>query len=517
MGENVEESRTRKSVLNLVVTVITQVCNLLIKFIGRTIFIRFLGVEILGINGLFTNILTLLSLAELGFGNAVIYSMYKPLKENDIDKLSALTMFYKKIYRMIILAVFCIGIAFLPFLDKIVNMENSFDHLELYYLLFLMDTAFSYVYIYKQSIINANQKMYVLKIVSFLCQIIQFILQVIVLIFTKSFLLYLCSQIFCTLLNNIICSLIANKNYPYIKEKRELDSDSKKSILKNVKSLFLYKFTGTILNNTDNIYISLLIGTVVVGYYSNYYMVVNSINGIIYLVFSSVIASVGNLMTEDDKKKQNQIFLQLNFLCFMITGLFSIVLYAIFNDFIGLWVGKEFILDNMVVYITIANLYIYDMQIPVWIYRDTTGLFNDAKNATILVAVVNIVLSYFFGIQFGLFGILLATCISRLFITSWQQPIVLYKKILKSSSKMFFINKVKYLLFLIALLVPTFFIQSYYLVNNLFDLCVKSFLVVFLYFIFFFLCFHRTQEFIYFKNKFLNPFLGKIRRVKRVR
>ena len=490
-----EGSRTKKSIINLSVTMITQIGNILIKFIGRTLFIRILGVELLGINGLFTNILTLLSLAELGLGNAVIYSMYKPLKEKNYDKLAALNLFYKKIYRIIIIVILAFGVAFIPFLEKIVNLENNIQYLHIYYILFLIDTACSYVMCYKQSIINADQKVYILKIVYFCIQIIQFILQLIVLLIFKNYIIYIVIQICCTLLNNLICSCIANKLYPFINRKNKLTKTEQKDIFNNIKSLFLYKLSGTILNNTDNIFISVLIGTTIVGYYSNYYMVISSLNGIIYLILNSVTASIGNLMTTQENDKQKDIFLQLNLICFFLTGMTSIILFGIFNDFITLWIGKEYILSNLVIYITIINLYIYDMQIPVWIYRDTTGLFNDAKNATIIVTILNIVLSFVFGKIFGLFGILLATGLSRLLVTSWQQPLVLYKKVLKSSPKRYYYNKIYYSVILFIIILLSSFTSYKINVDSYLSLIIKIFVIFMVAFVLLYMFLFKTNEF----------------------
>lgn len=506
-----ENSRTRKSLLNLEVTVFTQVANLLIKFINRTIFIRILGVEILGINGLYTNILTLLSMAELGLGNAVIYSMYKPLKNNDTKKISALITFYKKIYTVIIFVILIVGFSFLPFLNYIINVEVPIANFKLYYILFLFDTVVSYIFCYKQSIINADQKVYIIKIINFIVQVLQFIIQIAVLLLFKNYILYLIVQVFCTLLNNVLCSLLANKKYPYIKESVELSKKEKRDIFSNVKSLFMYKISGTILNNTDNIFISILIGTTMVGYYSNYFMVISALNGIIYLVFNSATASIGNLMADDDKDKQNEIFLQLNLLCFILTGICAIELFGIFNDFIKLWIGGEFILSNWVVYITIINLYIYNMQIPVWIYRDTTGLFKDAKSATIVLTAMNIILSYIFGKIFNLFGILFATAISRLLVTTWQQPFILYKKILNTSPKRFFINKIYYILVLAITLIPVYIFSNFFRATTYMLLTIKICGIGIIAIVCFYLMLAKTKECLELKERFINPILNKIK------
>lgn len=501
-------SRTKSSIKNLVFSIVTQIGILLINFLSRTIFIKTLGIELLGINGLFTNILTLLSFAELGFGNAIIYSMYKPMKEKNEHKITALLNFYKHIYNIIIVVILIIGIALIPFLDTIINLENPVEHLVTYYLLFLFNTVASYVFAYKASIINVDQKLYITKIILFLTMLLQFIIQTIVLFTTHNFTAYLIIQIGCTLLNNIICSIIANKKYPYIRNKDKLERKEKKKIYKNVSSIFIYKVSGLILNNTDNIFISTLVSTIMVGYYSNYYMISSAITNIISIALNSITASVGNLMQEKDNVKQNKIFLQTNFICFVLTGFCALELMGVMNNFIALWIGTDFILETKVVMIIIVNFYIYTMQNPVWIFRDTTGLFNDAKNATVVLAILNIVLSLILGKILGVFGILLATALSRLLVTSWQQPYVLYKKVLKVSSVPFFKNQIYYLFVLIIGMIPIYIISKVITEVTIISFIIKGILNAIAIAFVFYLLLRKTEEYKDLYNRFA-PYIKK--------
>lgn len=507
-----ENSRTKKSIKNLIFSFGTQIGVLLINFLSRTIFIKVLGVEVLGINGLFTNILTLLSLAELGFGNAIIYSMYKPVKENDTEKISALMKFYKKIYNVVIIIISVVGIALIPFLNLIVNVDKPIEHMVLYYILFLLNTVMSYVFAYKSSIINVQQKIYIAKLISFCVMFLQFVMQTIVLFITHNYIIYLIIQIICTLLNNIICSIVANRMYPYINRDNPLTSKEKKEIFTNVGSIFLYKLSGTILNNTDNIFISILISTSMVGYYSNYYMIISALTNIVFIAFNSISASVGNLMAEDDKVKQNKIFLQTNLICFIITGFCTLELFGLMNNFITLWIGQEFILERRVELIIIINFYIYVMQNPVWLFRDATGLFNDAKNASIILAIMNIILSLIFGKIFGLFGILLATAISRFLITSWQQPYMLYKKIFRLSFSKFFKNQIYYILVLMIGMIPVYFISQMINETNLFYFIVKGIINTIVIIFIFYIALKNTEEYKALNNRLVIPMIKKVKK-----
>ena len=506
-----EKSRTKKSITNLICSFGTQIGVLLINFLSRTIFIKVLGVEILGINSLFTNTLTLLSLAELGFGNAIIYSMYKPVKENDTKKIAALMNFYKKIYTIVIIIVSILGISLIPFLDIIVNVEEPIDHMLLYYLLFLANTVGSYLFAYKSSIINVQQKIYITKSVSFCALFLQFIIQTTALFITHNYLIYLIIQVSCTLLNNIICSIIANKMYPYINEKQVITKEEKRTIYKNVDAIFLYKLCGTILNNTDNIFISILISTSMVGYYSNYFMIISALSNIVFIVFNSITASVGNLMVEDDKAKQNNIFLQINLICFIITGFCSLELLGLMNNFISLWVGKEFILEKRVELIIIINFYIYTIQNPVWVFRDTTGLFKDAKNSAIISAIMNIIVSLILGKIAGLFGILLGTALSRLLVTSWHQPLMLYKKIFKLPIIKYVKNQIYYLIVLIICAIPIYFISKIIDASTIFHFILKGVINAIIIAIIFYLLLKNTEEFKALYDRFINPIIKKIK------
>lgn len=468
------KNRTQNSAKNVTFGFATQIIVLLINFITRTVFIHYLGAEMLGISGLYTNILSLLSMAELGFGNAIIYSMYKPIKNKDERQIAALLNYYRRIYVGIIGVIIVAGCILIPFLPYIVHSSLSNQDLIVYYLLFLINTICSYTFVYKTSIINAQQKMYVTKVINTSVLIVQLLIQTITLAISQSYIAFLVVQIFCTLLNNILCSIVADRMYPYIKQPADLHPSRKKEIRENVSSIFLYKVSGTILNNTDNIFISMLVDTIAVGFYSNYYMVVSALSNIIFIFFNAVTASVGNLMTEKNTAKQESVFMQLNYICFLITGFCAVELIAIFSNFITIWVGSDYLMDNNIMIIVIINFYIYTMQNPVWTFRDTSGLFKDAKNDTILLAVINIVLSFIMGRAFGVFGILLATAISRLLITSWHQPYLLYKKIFKQGYSNFILKQTFYIVIILISSIPSILISQLITETTLPHIIIKA-------------------------------------------
>ena len=311
-------SRTKNSIRNMTFGITTQCIVLLINFISRSIFIYVLGIEYLGINGLFSNILSILSLADLGMGTAMMYSMYNPLANRDEKKLAALTRYFKRIYIIIAFSITVIGLALLPFLRDLVILEQPIKYLELYYLLFLADSVASYLFSYKTLIIYSDQKMYLLKMYSFAFVIIKFLVQTVIIFTTHNYILYLTIQVICTFLSNMCSAKKADKIYPYINKEETLEDSEKKKIFSDIKAIFLYKIGGVILNSTDNIIISVIIGTIFVGYYSNYTMIVNSILIFTTTIFNSIHSSVGNLNTSNDREYQYKIFNTLNFAAFWI-------------------------------------------------------------------------------------------------------------------------------------------------------------------------------------------------------
>ena len=268
------KGRVYNSVRNVTFNFANQIVSVILKFIIRTVFIRVLSVEYLGVNGLFTDILQLLSLADLGFNTVMTYSLYEPLAKKRFDEVTALINFYKKIYSLIAIAITAIGISLIPFLKYIVNLDSDMPLLHIYYLCFLANTVASYIVAYKTVIITADQKGYLISRYTSIINIGSAVISIFALLLYKNFLLYLIIQVLTTYFTNLFVSYKATKLYPYINGKASLDSDRKKQIFKDVQSAFIYKISGMLITATDNILISMLINTATVGLYSNYSLIV---------------------------------------------------------------------------------------------------------------------------------------------------------------------------------------------------------------------------------------------------
>ena len=270
------EGRTLRSVKNIYWGYLNTVINLILNFVNRTVFIRILGIEYLGINGLFSNILAMLSLADLGFSTAMAYSYYKPIAEDDKEKIAALNSFYRRIYYYIAAAIAVVGISLVPFLDRIVNLDRQIDHLEIYYVLTLAGTVSSYLLVYKSVLIAAYQKNYIVLKYNTLVKLFVTACQIIFMVITKNYVVYLCVVVLGNFINNIRISMTADKMFPFIKSGAALNKEEQHKISQNIKSVFIYKVSSVLINGTDNILISALVGTIWVGYYSNYLIITNN-------------------------------------------------------------------------------------------------------------------------------------------------------------------------------------------------------------------------------------------------
>lgn len=429
-----ERSRTKNVTINSSVSLLCQFLNLLLNFLTRTIFIKILGAEYLGVNGLFSNILTILSFAELGIGNAIVFNLYKPLAQGDTQKISSLMLLYKKAYTVIGLFVMGAGILVTPFLNLIIKSKPDIsENISLLYILFLLNTAVSYFFVYKKNIIIADQKNYITLIVTQLTTIVKVMLQTVFLILTHDFVVYLVIQIVCTLAENFVCSALADKMYPYLKKTKSipLSKEETRSIFADVKALAIYKFGSVILNGTDNILISTLLSIHDVGLASNYILLMNSANSILGKIIDAFTASVGNLNTESNSKKQYDVFKKIMFISSWVYGFASVGIYLVSKDFIVAWIGEDYLLGSLVVFSICFDFYVKGVQAAPYMYRTTLGLFVQGKWAAVLAAAVNLILSVILCKPLGLAGIFIATPISRLISTGIIDPYLIYKRTFK--------------------------------------------------------------------------------------
>lgn len=491
-------NRTQKSVKNMTIEMLSQLFTLLLSFVSRTVFIKFLTAEYLGISGLFSNVLTVLSFAELGIGDAMTYAMYKPVKEDNRKLVNQLMVVYKKAYTGIAVVVGAIGLGLSFFLSFIIAEPPDIpESLQLIFWLYVVNNMASYILTYKKSILIAYQENYIVSEVQQIASLIQQIAQMIVLCFTKQYILYLIIQILCTILNNIIISVVVKKRYPWINEKdgEELPQEVSKEIFKNVKALSISKIAGVVSNGSDNIIISKFVGLSSVGVASNYTMIINSLNGILWNGLSSLTSSFGNFNVDSTIGQRRKLFNEL-FLCsYWLYGFMTIGIITLANSFVQLWVGSNYLVPQGVVLALVLITYISGVNFPVYTYQSTLGMFDKMKIPYVLFAVFNILLSILLGKNWGLFGVYIATSITRLCTSEVSSGYYVYRYGLKLSPLKYLKKYVIYFLILILNILVTNYAVSLVQIAGIIGFSIKVVTCTVVCNAIYFVCFFRTTEF----------------------
>ena len=495
------KSRSYHSMMNMLSGYAYQIVMILLMFISRTVFIYILGVNYLGINSIFSDILNMLSLADLGFSSAMTYSFYKPIAEGDQKQIAALVGFYKKIYTVIAVAISVIGICLIPFLDYIVNVKQPIDYLNVYYILSLANVVASYLFVFKTAIIVADQRNYIINKINIITNVLKTIIQIIGLVMFKNYILYLVIAVGFTFFTNFVSSHKAEKLYPFIKEKIVLEESEKKAIFSTLRSVFVYKFSTVLLNATDNTIISIILGTTVVGYYSNYFMISNKTVQIVALLFTSLTASIGNIIVKEKSEKRYEIFFIEQTISYIVSGIVVSCFVVLVNDLVGVWLGKEFQLSIGVVLVIGLNLYLSIVLQPLWSYREATGLYVKTKWIMLYAAIINIILSILLGLKIGLAGILLASAIARLATYVWYEPMVLFREYFEVSAKKYFFTLINNGLATICITFLLLIIGSHIMVDSWIMLIIKGIFCCFFSAIVFLLIYRKSKGIKLLKNK----------------
>lgn len=474
------ESRVKKSAQNMVTGFFYQALTLVLSFVSRTVFIQVLGKEYLGLNGIFSDVLTLLSMADLGFNTAMSYSFYRPLAEKDEKKLASLVAFYKKIYNFIAVVVLTLGLLCIPFLKYIVNTEQEIPLLEVYYLFALANVVISYLFVYKTTILTADQKNYKIVKINIIVSTLKVVMQIILLWLTKNYIIYLMVGVLAQFGMNLLASRKTEKEYPFLCKKemvKKIDKEVTKSIVDNMKSVFIYKMSTTLFTATDNLLISVLVSTAMVGVYSNYLMVSSKLLLLEQIIFSALTASIGNLIVKETQKRRLEIFNAMQSASFIFCGIICSVFCLMANDFVKVWLGETFTLSLMTVLAITLNTYLSCVLQPLWTFRDAAGLYIKTKYAMLAGAMLNIVLSIVLGKILGIVGIIFASALARLSTYFWYEPKLLFKDYFGSKVRSYYSSLLKNLLLVIASIYILSFVSEKILVNDWFMLIVKGMVI----------------------------------------
>lgn len=430
-----EVSRVNKSLKNTVFGLVGMICALIVSFATKSVFVRLLGAEYNGVNGLFTNILQVLNLAELGFATSIAYALYKPLKAGDERTTAALMSYFAKIYRIIAIVVTVAGCCCIPFLQYLIaedlsELSFTINQLRGYFAMFLANTVCSYLLAYKRTIITADQNNYLVTNVDNTFNILLNIVQIILLLIYKNFYAYLATMIAKTVINNLVLHIIASKKYPYLHtyRKEKLSKIEKSAIFKNVQAAFLHRIGGVIIFSTTSIVISAFVSLVDAGKYSNYILIVNNVNMFINIIFNSVTASIGNLCVDESEERQYDIFKKIRYLAFF-AAVFSYVCYIIlFNPFIEIWVGGDMVMSMWVVFAISLNAMVGYLRKAVNAFKDAKGMFRNDWYKPLLEAGVGIGLAIGLSYVWGTFGVIIGYTLATILIAVPVENYVLFRQ-----------------------------------------------------------------------------------------
>lgn len=491
--------RIKNSINNIITGLAGQLIITITGFITRTVFISVLGSTYLGVSGLFSNILTLLSFAELGIGQAIIFSLYKPIAENDEDKICALMKLYEKVYRFLFVFVMVIGLAILPLLPYIINDIDRIPNIRIIYVLYVLNSAISYLFAYRSSFVTACQKNYILNAISFTFNIIMCVFQVVSLLIFRNYFVYLGIQILFGFIPNVIMYIYTGKKYPFLNKKdyTPLSKDELKKITENVKALIFYKVGTLALNSTDNIIISSFVGIVKVGIYSNYTLLTSTVSGFLSTVFNNLTASIGNLNAKENDDKKLHIFNVINLATFWFYAVCSICLFICMTPFIHVWIGDEYVLPLSTSLIIALNVYIGGMLFAPFNYRQTMGIFVEGKWRPIISAIINIVVSIIFAKWWGLAGVLWGTAVARLTTNVWFDPYLVFKRGMHTSPMPYYIDYVKKAVLFIAVGALCWFVTGYIPDSGILWVFLKAVVAFAISNVVIFVVYFRSEEFKY--------------------
>ncbi len=496
--------RTDSFLKNMKVNIIFYIIGVLLSFISKSIFIRILGADINGLNSLYNSLMGLLNVSELGIGVAIGYSLYKPLSENDFSKVKDIMTLFKYYYEKIAIIIFILGIVLSIFLPFLIKGQIDIKFAYIYYFIYLVNCAISYIFMYKQTLIIADQKQYKIAYTVNIIKIIKVVIQCISIYYTKSFFVWLIMEFAFSLLGMTLANkkvdleynkkLSLYKSKPIIIVKKE-----NREIGKNIKNLFFHQIAAFVVFQTDTIVISIFSTLKETGIYGNYILIINSLIGLIGTAVGSIMPSVGNLIAEESKEKSYKTFKILYLFDNLIAIFITMITYKLINEFIVFWLGKEYLFQNYIVITLMINLYIQISRGTVGRFKNGFGIFWDI-HAPIIESIVNLVFSVLLTIKLGIIGVFIGTIISNVLIVLLWQPYILFKQGFNKKITRYVVQTANiYIRNGFIIIFSNYFynkfIETIYIDNQFLSLVVHCVLMIFLIVVLIFIVFFNIKEF----------------------
>ncbi len=457
------DSRTKNSARNLITGFLLKCFSLLLPFVVRTIIIKKLGMEYLGLNSLFSSVLQFLSLTELGLSTSIAFALYKPVKDDDVDKICALLNMLRKTYYVIGAVILIAGIAVAPFLPHLINGSYPSDiNLYVLFFIYLFNTVISYfLFSYKSVFLTAIQRSDVENNIAFISLLFMYVAQIVVLLLIPNYYVYIIFLPVSTLLMNLIREFVCRRKYPKYIAKGNLQKSEKKEIYAKIKSLTGHRLCGTLVSSTDSIFISAFLGLTPLAQYTNYFYIVSACMGFSAVFFSSITASVGNSIACETKEHNYRLFLNLTYVNVWIIGWMSITMMSLFQSFMLMWVGEENMLPTLTAFLLTIYFYTWKSKDILVTFKDAAGMWDIDFWKPYVVAFLNIGLDFLLVYYIGIDGVIIATILSVPVVSFPWETNAFFKHYFQRSPRNYYLRLLVYTIVVAAAGCLTYYVCSF--------------------------------------------------------
>lgn len=492
-------NRKKNATRNIIFGTCLKLYQIVVPFLMRTIMIYFMGVQYLGLNSLFTSVLQVLNLAELGVGSAMVYSMYKPVAEHDNNTICALMGLYRKYYRIIGMVVLAAGCVIIPFVPHLIKSDVP-EGINIYvlYVMNLLATVFTYwLYAYKNSILQAYQRNDIVSKVTIITDTIKYILQIFTIVFLKNYYMYVLVLILLQIASNIITAAVVTRMYPEYRCKGSLPKEEVAQINSRIRDLFTSKIGAVIVNSADTVVISAFLGLTVLAIYQNYFFIISSVIAFIAVVFNSCTAGIGNSIIVETKEKNYNDFKKFTFLIAWIAGFCTVCIVCLMQPFMNIWMnGNEKLMLGMSEVVCFCiYFFVYEIQQLLLTYKDAAGMWHEDKYRPLVTALTNLALNIIMVQFFGLYGVLLSTVISIIFIGMPWLFYNLFTVLFKRNAVKYVIRVVYYTVITIVISIITYSVCSLVPFTGIAELIVKLIICIIVPNLLFFATLFKFEEF----------------------
>lgn len=497
MADNSNEYRFRSSAKNAMTAVTTQIIMGVASFIERMVFNKCFITDYLGFYSLFRNVISVFAVAELGLSVAIAYALYSPFAEDDYNEIGAILSFFRKIYRTIGTVILVCGLVFMAFIQYFVKTEVPIASVRIYFLVFLLTTVVEYWFYYKSILFSASQKEYVTTLLTNFCWAAMYCVQIAISLLTHDFLLYSICMFAFTMIRCIAVNIIANKRFPFIKGKfSKLSKESRKKILYNVKGLISAKVGSVISNSTNGILISAMLGSTVLGLFSNYQMITRALSGFIKIIPNAVTASLGNLGATESHDNVAVSFHNIDICLFLLYSLISIVLINIMNPLISIFFGADRCMSSLSAALICILFYLSNIENFFMSYKSSLGLYWYDRYRPIIAGVSDLILSLILGHFIGFDGIILGTIIVNMFINIWYESLVIFHHGFKRSVRKYIAITIIRLVLVVALMAFTMFLSSHIPGSGILNMLARGIVSLAISLLVFLLIYHKNKNLI---------------------